>query len=212
MLPVPLQWGTTSLPNIFFHDRLPHSNLIAAKHAQLKCSIILPLWYQVPERAGELDESLHKFVPKLHQFSGKGLLRNTNLAKEERSSMGNYRRNGHSEGSVLQKTGGRTTGKDSRQQWEQWGPTQSMGAGYCEPEEWVGAVKKMLRKWRYEGKTVLEGQLLGAMLRQRREEEDSCYGGHQQGQLTWRVASRQGFFLEGRLQTREKNMKSQGKK
>lgn len=38
-----------------------------------------------------------------------------NLAMEE-GTMGNYKCNGQSEGSVLRKAGGRTTAKDSHQQ------------------------------------------------------------------------------------------------
>lgn len=47
-----------------------------------------------------------------------------------------------------------------------------------------GSCEKNLPKQIYEGKTILKGQLLGAILREQREEEDGCYGGHQQGKLT----------------------------
>lgn len=46
-----------------------------------------------------------------------------------------------------------------------------------------GSCEKILPKRTYEGKTILKGQQ-GATLREQREEEDGCYGGHQQGKLT----------------------------
>lgn len=83
--------------------------MIAEACAHLQPSIILSLWYQALERAGEPDE----IVPKLHLFSGRGLLKNMNLSMEE-GNMGNYRHSGDSDGSVMRKTGGRTTSKDRR--------------------------------------------------------------------------------------------------
>lgn len=52
-----------------------------------------------------------------------------------------------------------------------------------------GSCEKILPKWRYEGKTILKGQLLGATLREQREEDNGYYG--EQGKLIWRVTSRE---------------------
>lgn len=81
--------------------------MTAAACAYLQLSIILSLWYQAPESTGKPDE----IVPKLEMFSGGGLLRNMNLSMEE-GNRGNYRHSEDSDGSVMRKTGGRTTSKD----------------------------------------------------------------------------------------------------
>lgn len=153
---------------------------------------MLLLYYQRAKRAGELDESLHRLVPKWYQNLQGNICREIWTWWQTRKPQ---EATDPSEGSVWRRAGGRMTIKNSHQQGK------SLRSGW-----WLW--KKICpSKWR-EGN--LEGMLLPTGSNTEGAKKGRGHDGLQQQKLTQKVHSRGGSFMEGKL-TKKKHEVSREK-